>query len=152
MLTLKTREKVGKNTSKCRSWFTKVDAYWKIVTFQKVKTHKHCTQISWTSCKRRDYNWSLNTSLRLLKLVCITYCTGTELVQTRKAQSERFNRVPEGGKKSQRDWSTSLKQARARHRHCKAKGLQGMTTHLGHCQSTKTTESHSQPYSTEPAD
>jgi len=31
------------------------------------------------------------------------------------------------------------------------KGLQGMTTHLGHCQSTKTTESHSQPYSTEPA-
>jgi len=26
-----------------------------------------------------------------------------------------------------------------------------MTTHLGHCQSTKATESHSQPYSTEPA-
>jgi hypothetical protein len=33
--------------------------------------------------------------------------------QTKKAQSERSNRVPEGGKKSQRDWSTSLKQARA---------------------------------------
>ena len=71
MLTLKTREKVGKNTSKCRRWFTKVDAYWKIVTFQKVKTHTHCTQISWTSWKRRD-NWSLNTSVRLLKLVCTT--------------------------------------------------------------------------------
>ena len=72
MLTLKIREEVGKNTSKCRNWSTKVDAYWKTVTFQKVKTHTHCTQISWTSCKRRD-NWSLNTSLRLLKLVCITY-------------------------------------------------------------------------------
>jgi hypothetical protein len=33
--------------------------------------------------------------------------------QTKKAQSERFNKVPEGGKNSQRDWSTSLKQARA---------------------------------------
>ena len=33
--------------------------------------------------------------------------------QTIKAQSERSNRVPEGGKKSQRDRSTSLKQARA---------------------------------------
>jgi hypothetical protein len=33
--------------------------------------------------------------------------------QTKKAQSERSNKVPEGGKKSQRDWSTSLKQARA---------------------------------------
>ena len=43
--------------------------------------------------------------------------------QTKKAQSERSNRVPEGGKKSQRDWSTSLKQARARtrHRHCRVK-------------------------------
>jgi len=71
MLTLKLREEVGKNTSKCRHWFTKVDAYWKIVTFQKVKTHTHCTQISWTSWKRRD-NWSLNTSVRLLKLVCTT--------------------------------------------------------------------------------
>jgi len=29
--------------------------------------------------------------------------------QTKKAQSERSNRIPEGGKKSQRDWSTSLK-------------------------------------------
>ena len=57
MLTLQTREEVGKNTSKCRRWFTKVDAYWKIVTFQKVKTHTHCTRISWTSWKRRD-NWS----------------------------------------------------------------------------------------------
>jgi len=70
MLTLQTREEVGKNT-KCRRWFTKVDAYWKIVTFQKVETHTHCTQISWTSWKRRD-NWSLNTSVRLLKLVCTT--------------------------------------------------------------------------------
>ena len=34
-----------------------------------------------------------------------------KLRQTEKAQSERSNRVPEGGKKSQRDWSTSLKQA-----------------------------------------
>jgi hypothetical protein len=33
--------------------------------------------------------------------------------QTKKAQSERSNREPEGGKKSQRYWSTSLKQARA---------------------------------------
>jgi hypothetical protein len=33
--------------------------------------------------------------------------------QAKKAQSERSNRVPEGEKKSQRDWSTSLKQARA---------------------------------------
>ena len=30
--------------------------------------------------------------------------------QKKKAQSERSNRVPEGGKKSQKDWSTSLKQ------------------------------------------
>ena len=69
MLTLQTREEVGKNTSECRRWYTKVDAYWKIVTIQKVKTHTHCTQISWTSWKHRD-NWSLNTSVRLLKLVC----------------------------------------------------------------------------------
>jgi hypothetical protein len=33
--------------------------------------------------------------------------------QTKKAQSEKSNRVPEGEKKPQRDWSTSLKQARA---------------------------------------
>ena len=34
--------------------------------------------------------------------------------QTKKAlMSEKSNRVPEGEKKSQRDWSTSLKQARA---------------------------------------
>ena len=39
MLTLQAREEVGKNTSECRRWYTKVDAYWKIVTFQKVKTH-----------------------------------------------------------------------------------------------------------------
>jgi hypothetical protein len=33
--------------------------------------------------------------------------------QTKKVQSERFKIVPEGEKKSQRDWGTSLKQARA---------------------------------------
>ena len=65
MLTLQTREEVGKNTSECRRWYTKVDAYWKIVTFQRSKpTHIACWQ-------RRD-NWSLNTSVRLLKLVCTT--------------------------------------------------------------------------------
>ena len=31
----------------------------------------------------------------------------------KKAQSERSHRVPEGEKKSQRDWSISLEQARA---------------------------------------
>jgi len=69
-LTVKIREEVGKNISKCGRWFTKVDAYWNIVkTFHKGKTHAHCTtHISWTSWKRRD-KWSLNTSLRLLKLV-----------------------------------------------------------------------------------
>ena len=44
MLTLKMWEIVGKNTSKCRRWFTKVDAYWKIVkTCQKGETHTLCT-------------------------------------------------------------------------------------------------------------
>jgi len=44
MLTLKTWEEVGKNISKCRCWFTKVDAYWNIVkTSQKGETHAHCT-------------------------------------------------------------------------------------------------------------
>jgi hypothetical protein len=33
--------------------------------------------------------------------------------QTKKAQSERSNRILEEKKKSQSDWSTSLKQARA---------------------------------------
>jgi len=44
MPTLKTREKVGKNISECRRWFTKVDAFWNIVKiFHKGKTHAHCT-------------------------------------------------------------------------------------------------------------
>jgi hypothetical protein len=33
--------------------------------------------------------------------------------QAKKAQSERSNRVLEGERKSQRDWSTRLKQAKA---------------------------------------
>ena len=47
MLTLKTREEVGNNVSKYRRWFIKIDAYWNIVkTFQKGKTHAHCTHIN----------------------------------------------------------------------------------------------------------
>ena len=47
MLTLQTREEVGKNTSKCRRWFTKVDAFKNIdKTFHKGKTHAHCTHIN----------------------------------------------------------------------------------------------------------
>ena len=42
MPTLKTREEVGKNISKCRRWFTKVDAFKNIdKTFHKGKTHAH---------------------------------------------------------------------------------------------------------------
>jgi len=54
--------------------------------------------------------------------------------QTKKAQSERSNRVTERGKKSQRDWSTSLKQARAPGTDIAelSWGSTGMTTHLGH--------------------
>ena len=37
----------------------------------------------------------------------------TPLPADKKGPAREVNRVPEGGKKSQRDWSTSLKQARA---------------------------------------
>ena len=66
--------------------------------------------------------------------------------QTTKAQSERSNRVPDGGKKSQRDWSTSLKQARAPGK--ETAELSKGSTRDDHpsrpLPASKTTESHSQ--------
>jgi hypothetical protein len=58
----------------------------------------------------------------LLKAILVPSTIKRLYQQTKKAQTERSNRIPEGEKKSQRDWSTSLKQARAPgHRNCRAK-------------------------------
>jgi len=62
MPNLKTREEVGKHISKCRRWFTKVDAIRPFIRAS--PTHIAHTQISWASWNCRD-KWSLNTSLRL---------------------------------------------------------------------------------------
>ena len=81
MLTLKTRDRVGKNTSKCRRWFTKVDAYWKIVTFQKVKTHTHCTKNKLDKLERQgqlEFEHKFETTETGLCNLLHWYWTGTE--------------------------------------------------------------------------
>jgi hypothetical protein len=63
--------------------------------------------------EKKNYAGSENYSPHRLRKSTVVPSTVKLLYrQTKKAQSER-SRVPEGGKKSQRDWSTSLKQARA---------------------------------------
>jgi len=56
---------------------------------------------------------SLPTLIKEKKATLVPRTVKLLYQQTKKAQSEKSNRVPEGEKKPQRDWSTSLKQARA---------------------------------------
>jgi len=72
MLTLKIQEEAGKNTSKCRRWFTKVDAYVLKNSYLLKGQNPHTLHTNKLDKLETQGQLEFEQSVRLLKLVCTT--------------------------------------------------------------------------------